>query len=212
MTAMLAVAARVIRNRSGGLTTSRTRPRAPPLMALAASSLQQVAGTTDGLNGAQAEWPIYLVPQQPHVDVDDVGVAFPASVPYVLEDLGPRQYLASVPHQHVKDRELPRRKANVRISPANCPRARVEHEVSNRQRRRPGDRCPTDQRAQPRSQLVELERFHYVVVGTAVQALHAIMDRVLRREHQDRHPPSAISKLSADLEPGDVRQPHVEND
>ena len=59
-----------------------------------------------------------------------------------------------------------------------------------RQQRLP---AAANQRAQPREELAEIERLHEVVVGAGVEPLDARLDRVARRDHQDRHGAAGIA-------------------
>jgi hypothetical protein len=66
--------------------------------------------------------------------------------------------------------------------------------------------------ARPRPSPPERERFHQVVVRSAVEPTHAVLDRIARRQHQNwrRHP--LTTKLAAHLQSVATRQHHVEHD
>jgi uncharacterized membrane protein YdfJ with MMPL/SSD domain len=65
---------------------------------------------------------------------------------------------------------------------------------------------------QPRQQLTKIERFRDVVVGTQVKACNPRLDRVTRRQHQDRDGRSTPPELVKDGEAVTDREHDVEND
>ena len=70
------------------------------------------------------------------------------------------------------------------------------------------------QRAHARGELGHGEGLHHVVVGAQVQAAHAVIDRVARREHQHRHRPvcpAAGAQAPQHLEAVHLRQADVED-
>ncbi len=67
-------------------------------------------------------------------------------------------------------------------------------------------------RAEPREQLVEVERLRQVVVCTAVEAGDAGLHGVTRRQHQNRHRGSGGTELPAHAQPIERGQNHVEDD
>ena len=79
-------------------------------------------------------------------------------------------------------------------------------------RRRERTLAAADDRAQPRQQLAEVERLGQVVVGAAVEARDARVDRVARRQHQHRHRRAFAPDLPADGQTILQRQHDVEDD
>ena len=77
---------------------------------------------------------------------------------------------------------------------------------------RPLDRPAAPERAQPRHELGERERLDEVVVGAAVEAGDAVLDRVARGEHEHGRPDAVVAQPAADLEAVDAGQHHVEHD
>ncbi len=67
------------------------------------------------------------------------------------------------------------------------------------------------QGAQPRDQLVEVERLDEVVVRAGLQSLHAVGHRVARGEHQHRYAVAVMAQPPAHLESVDVGHQHVEH-
>ena len=89
----------------------------------------------------------------------------------------------------------------------------VEHEVADLQRRLGGSwLAAAQQRPQPRQQLVERERLGQVVVGTGVQAVDLVLQRVLGGQHQHQAWPALAPQRRADLHPVHPGQHAVEDD
>jgi hypothetical protein len=68
-----------------------------------------------------------------------------------------------------------------------------------------------DQRTDARHQLGHGEGLHHVVVGAEVEAVHAVVHLVARREQQHRHPLRAAAQPAQHLEAVDIGQPDVED-
>ena len=79
------------------------------------------------------------------------------------------------------------------------------------ERARRGRRA-TQERAQPRQQLLDRERLREVVVRAGVEAEHAVAEAVERRQHQDRQVVALSPGLAADREAVAVGQAQVEDD
>jgi hypothetical protein len=78
-----------------------------------------------------------------------------------------------------------------------------------------GRRLPAgaaEQRAQPRLELVHVERLDQVVVGPGIQSVDPVRHGVASGQHQHRDPVALAPKQPAHLEPVDVGQPDVEDD
>ena len=88
----------------------------------------------------------------------------------------------------------------------------VEPERADLEHRRALALPAPGERPQPRGQLGERERLGHVVVGAAVEAAHAVLDRVARREHQHGHPVRLRAQAPAGLDAVHPRQHHVEHD
>ena len=73
-------------------------------------------------------------------------------------------------------------------------------------------RVAAQQRAHARLELGHRERLGQVIVGTEVEAVHAVLDRVARGEHEDADRGSAGAQSAQDLEAVDVGEPDVEHD
>jgi len=89
---------------------------------------------------------------------------------------------------------------------------RVQRQIPDPQHRRTLGGAAADQRPHASQQLAERERLDEIVVGTHVQPLDPVGDRVARRQHQHWRPATARPQAAADLEAVDARQHHVEDD
>ena len=90
--------------------------------------------------------------------------------------------------------------------------ARVEAQVAGLERLALAGRAPAQQRLQPRDHLLHGERLDDVVVGARLQAAHAVVDLVARREDADRHLVAALAQAAQDLEAVEVGHAQVEQD
>jgi hypothetical protein len=70
---------------------------------------------------------------------------------------------------------------------------------------------PSQQRAQPRLELLQGERLDQVVVRARVEPGHAIVDRVARRQHQHRRPIARVAQSPAHLQPVDPGHRDIED-
>ena len=68
------------------------------------------------------------------------------------------------------------------------------------------------QRAQPRAQLLALERLDEVVVGAGVEAGDALLERVARGQQEDRHGEALGAQAARDGEAVDAGHGHVEHE
>ena len=89
---------------------------------------------------------------------------------------------------------------------------RVQQQVADPQRRHAARRSAAQQRAQAREQLLALEGLDQVVVGADVEALHARVQRVARRQHQDRHVVAVVAQAARDVHAVEAGEPEVQHD
>src|SRR5581483_9269662 len=66
------------------------------------------------------------------------------------------------------------------------------------------------QRADPRVQLIGLERLHDVVVGAGVESVDAVCQRIARRQHEDRGREAARAHPATDLGAAHARKAEIE--
>ncbi len=91
-------------------------------------------------------------------------------------------------------------------------RVGVEHEVADPQRRHPARRAAAQERAHAGEQLLALERLDQVVVRADVEALDAGLQRVARREHEDRHLVAALAQALGHVHAVEAGEAEVQDD
>ena len=96
-----ATAPPVVRTRTEPRRTRPTR-RAPSTPPSAAISGQPVSGPSQRLDRRPPERTVQLVPQMPHIDLDDVRVAVEVEVPHVGQDLPLAEHLAAAAQQELQ--------------------------------------------------------------------------------------------------------------
>ena len=111
-----------------------------------------------------------------------------------------------------EQRELTASHRHRRSTDAHFAGRRVESEITRGKDIRSLGRAATGQGAQPCEQLREGERLDEVVVGADIEATDAIVDRIARREQQDRRPVARGAELAAEAEPVAVGEHHVEDE
>ena len=97
------------------------------------------------------------------------------------------------------------------LAAGDLARVGVEAQVADRERGAAARRAPAHQRADPRQQLLALERLDEVVVGAAVESLDAVVGLGARGEDQDRDV-ALGAQPAADLDAVEPRQAEVEDD
>ena len=91
-------------------------------------------------------------------------------------------------------------------------RHEIDLQIADAQAERLGDPAPPQQRPDPREHLLERKRFDQVIVGPAVQAPHAILERIARGQNQHRCLVSPLAQRSEDLQAVAARQHEIEQD
>src|SRR5215213_2115522 len=122
-----------------------------------------------------------------HEHLDGVRDGERVVAPDLVEQALAGDHEALVAHQVLEQLELPLGEVDLALAAGDLVRVGVQREVGGTQRRHPARRAAPQQRAHAREQLLALERLDEVVVGTDVQPLDAGLERVARREHEDRH-------------------------
>src|SRR6266498_5641541 len=194
---------------------TRTEPRsalASPGMTLATVSGQPISSAAQRLDGRPPERTVQLVPQAPHVDLDDVRVAVEVEVPDVAQEFPLAEHLAAPAQQDLQQRQLPAGQGQLRVAPPGATRGRIQPQVAGRQYRRPLARPPAQQSPQSSHEYGVREGLRHVVVRAGIQALHLVPLTVLGREHEDWRPGSLRAQDAADPVAVDARQHEVEHD
>jgi hypothetical protein len=84
----------------------------------------------------------------------------------------------------------------------------AEHDDTRRMRR---PLLSAQQRRDARDELPLIKWLRQIIIGSRVEAANAIIDRVPRRQHEDRNVARQPAQFPADFEATLVRQPKVEN-
>ena len=118
---------------------------------------------------------------------------------------------AGVEHEQLQQVELRLRELDLALTAPGATRPWVEPQVGDHERG--GHICtglrPTEERADPRQQLVEFEGLGQVVVGPGIEPGHPV--RRPCRQQQDRHAVSLRAQHPADGQPVDARHHHVQH-
>ena len=113
--------------------------------------------------------------------------------------------------KELQQRPFARREIDRLVVNADALGGHVDRESADRQAAR-GRRGAAQQRAHARLEFGHRERLGQVVVGAEVEAVHAVLDRIARGQHQHAGRRAPRTQASQDLEAVDVGQPDVEHD
>ena len=144
-------------------------------------------------------------------DVHDVGAGIEVVVPRVLGDERPGHHPPRVPHQVLEDGVLLGRQVDGLARASDLPRAGVQLEVADPEHRLADLLGPPAERLDPRQQLLEGERLGDVVVGARAEGMDLEVDRVLRREDQNRRRGPPVPQRAQHFEPAHAGQPEIEH-
>jgi hypothetical protein len=156
---------------------------------------------------------IELLSQVGDVHVDDVAVAaVDRAVPDELRDRASSQRLTRVAHEALEELEFALRESEWSVAPFGGSGDGIEHDVAEAKAGVAfGSRGSSEKRAHSSRELVDVERFHEVVVGAGVEAFDPVRDLTSRGEHERRRSHSASPKLSDDVEAVPAREPDVQD-
>ena len=108
--------------------------------------------------------------------------------------------------------ELERRQVDGPPVPHRAEPAGVDVQVADGEHRRAVAAGPAEQRADPRHQLLHVERLGQVVVGAGIDALDALRQALRAGQHQDRRRDALGAEPLQDREAVELRQAQVEDD
>jgi hypothetical protein len=112
--------------------------------------------------------------------------------------------------QELEQRELAGGESHLPAGPRHAVGRRVEGEVGAGEHRARPARHPPEDGADPREELLEVERLHEVVVGARVESGDPVLDRVARRQHDDRRHDAPRSPAAQDVDARLAREHPVE--
>ena len=136
-------------------------------------------------------------------------------IPDMVEEVLLRHDLAGARHEVAEQCELLCRQVQLAVSAFHPVGGRIQTKGADLENCSRPARVTTQEGANPRSQLVECERLHQVVVGTHVEAANALLDGVSGRQHQDPGCNTlgwVLAERAADLEAVEAGHCDVETD
>src|SRR6266480_1165979 len=140
---------------------------------------------------------VVLDPASHRVTRDGAGIA-----------LSPREF--ALLQLLLEQREFPRRERDPGAVARHAMRGRVQHHAQVLDSRRGAAGLAAQQRAGARRQLVQVEGLDEVVICPRIQALHAIGDRIARRDDEHRHGEPALAQDLQEPEPVAPGQTQIE--
>ena len=199
-----------MRQRTGQCARRDGEPRAADPRSRGA--LQHVAGAALGVEQPRLAAGLELAPQVRDEDVDRVGRRDRVVAPDVLEQALAGDDQPLVAHQVLEQLELAVGELDLALAALHLARVRVELSRSPTTSEAAAARRPApQQRADPREQLLALERLRQVVVGAGVEAADAVLGLGASGQHQDRHV-ALRAQAAADLDAVEAGQAEVEHD
>src|SRR4051812_2862426 len=133
--------------------------------------------------------------------LDRVGDRERVIAPHLVEQLLAADHQPLVAHQVLEQLELALREVDLAVGARHLVGVGVEREVADAQRRHPARGPPPQERAQAGEQLLALEGLDQVVVGADVEPFDAGLERVARREHEDRRVVAVLAQALGDVDP-----------
>src|SRR5438128_6696218 len=155
--------------------------------ALSGLRTKDVARSPDRVQQARLAVSLELAAQIGDEHLDRVGRGERVVSPHLVEQALTRDHDALVAHQVLEQLELTLRELDRALAARDLVRVDVERQVAHPQRRRAARRAPAQQGAHAREQLLALEGLDQIVIRSRVEALDAGLERVARRQYQDRH-------------------------
>ena len=134
-------------------------------------------------------------------------------IPDMLGNLRPPQKFTWMARQVLQQRVLAGRQGQHPAGTGHPARAGVQFQRSDAQEvRERGPHTAAKQGAEASQELIEVERFCEVIVGTAVQARNPGVEGIARREHEHRNRIAGRAELRAHLQAILARKHHVQDD
>ena len=120
--------------------------------------------------------------------------------------------MAEMSKQILEDLELLHREVEHLARPRHFPRQEIHLQIILVKLENLIRASATKQRPNPSEHLGNCKRLHEIVVGAAVESAHAIIDRVLRREDEDRRLQPALAQRREDCESISLGKHEIEHD
>src|SRR5215471_14124335 len=145
---------------------------------------QHIADSAHGVNQRRLEIAVYLVSQISDIDVDNIGEAVKALVPYVLDDHVTGTNLALVCHQVFEQHKFLDSKIDGFARPRDFPAQAIQYEVRNLQLVPLLRRSSAKQGFRPHDQLSERKRLGQIVVAALLEMHQLVRQCIARRQYQ----------------------------
>src|SRR6266850_441796 len=117
-------------------SASRRRARANTLRRQLFARPKAVASSSDGLDQPVAAAAIDLAAEAPDVDLDDVRLGHEVRIPDGLDEALLREHLARMAREHLEQRELLARQADLPACPVDLAGRRIQPEIADSNDRR----------------------------------------------------------------------------
>src|SRR6516164_2051054 len=156
-------------------------------LSVLARSTEAIPDAADGMNERIRLLIVYLAPNPPDIDVDDVGGRIEMKVPNMLKQHGARHDPALVADQIFEQLEFPGKQLDFPPAPARGPRHEIDIEIADAQHRLPDHGgAATSERLDARQQFREGKWLDEVIVPAGAQAADPVIDLAERADDQDR--------------------------
>src|SRR5260221_9341144 len=155
---------------------------------------------------------IYLAADAADQDVDGIGHGIEVVVPDVRENTATIEYPIRVPHEILEEGVLAGGEPDLPAFAARQSRGGIELEIFEVEYDAQRFGRPTRQGAEPGEELLHGEWLGEIIVRAGVEAMHAVGQRIPRRQHQNRGSAALSPPAAAYFESLEIRQPQVEND
>src|SRR5215212_4811797 len=202
----------IVANPSRITSVSRAEPPASRQRMGSRLYAEDVACAADRMKEPGLATGFQLPPQVGHEHLDRVRDRERVVAPDLVEQLLAGDHQPLVAHQVLEQLELALGQLDRALAAMHLVRVRVEGEVADAQRGHPARRPAPQQRAQPREQLLALERLDEVVVGADVEPLDARVERVAGGQHEDGRVVLVLAQASRDVDAVHPRQAQVEHE
>src|SRR5215211_2708212 len=202
----------IVANPSRITSVSRAEPPASRQRIGSRLYAEDVACAADRMKEPGLATGFQLPPQVGHEHLDRVRDRERVVAPDLVEQLLARDHQPLVAHQVLEQLELALGQLDRALAAMDLVRVGVEGEVADAQRGHPARRSPAQQRAQPREQLLPLERLDEVVVGADVEPFYARVERVTGGQHEDRGVVLVLAQPPRDVDAVHPRQAEVEHE
>ena len=155
-----------------------------------------------------------LLAEVRHVQLDDVGPPAEVVAPHPVQDLRLGQHSLRVAHHEPQQLELGRGQRDRLTAARDFVAVLVEGQIADHDlgaARLAGHTGAPQQCAQPQHHLFEAERLGHVVVAARGQPRDPVLDRILRRQQQQRQMRDPLAQFAQHVQAAHVRQHHVEH-